>query len=78
MACGWGESFGATEESTATGVQRVKWRDSQHRGLVPTSTHQPKRIVCSPAGAGGGWELRLGLWSSDPSERTGTGYVNTA
>ena len=31
-----------------------------HRGLVPTSTHQPERFVCSPAGAGRGWELRLG------------------
>ena len=25
-----------------------------HRGSVPTSTHQPERLVCSPAGAGGG------------------------
>ena len=25
-----------------------------HRGLVPTSTHQPERLVCSPARAGGG------------------------
>ena len=48
-----------------------------HRGLVPTSTHQPKRLVCSPTGAGGGWELRLGL-RSDPRERTGVGGVNTA
>ena len=32
-----------------------------HRGLVPTSTHQPEMLVCSPAGAGVGWELRLGL-----------------
>ena len=32
-----------------------------HRGSVPTSTHQPERLVCSPAGVGGGWELRLGL-----------------
>ena len=23
-----------------------------HRGLVPTSTHQPERLVCSPAMAG--------------------------
>ena len=29
-----------------------------HRGWVPASTHQPERLVCSPAGAGGGWELR--------------------
>ena len=49
-----------------------------HRGVVPTSTHQPERLVCSPAGAGGGWELRLGLWRSDPRERTGVGCVNTA
>ena len=49
-----------------------------HRGSVPTSTHQPERLVCSPTGTGGGWELRLGLWRSDPRERTGVGYVNTA
>ena len=24
-----------------------------HRGAVPTSTHQPERLVCSPAEAGG-------------------------
>ena len=48
------------------------------RGSVPTSTHQPKRLVCSPAGAGGGWELRLRLRKSDPRERTGVGCVNTA
>ena len=49
-----------------------------HRGSVLTSTHQPKRLVCSPAGMGGGWELRLGLRRSDPRERTGVGGVNTA
>ena len=49
-----------------------------HRGSVPTSTHQPETLVCSPAGAGGGWELRLGLQRSDPRERTGVGCVNTA
>ena len=65
------------EESAATGVQRAKQRDS-HRGSVPSSTHQPKRLVCSPARMGGGWELRLGLWRSDPRERTGVGGVNTA
>ena len=47
-----------------------------HRGVVPTSTHQPQRLVCSPAGAGGGWELRLGL-RSDRREKTGFGGVNT-
>ena len=49
-----------------------------HRGSVPTSTHQPKKLICSPAGAGGGWELRLRLRRSDPRERTGVGGVNTA
>ena len=48
------------------------------RGLVLTSTHQPERLVCSPARAGGGWELRLGLQRSDTRERTGVGCVNTA
>ena len=47
-----GGSFGATEESTATGVQRAKQRDSLTEER-PTSTHQPERLVCSPAGAGG-------------------------
>ena len=32
-----------------------------HRGWVLVSTHQPERLVCSPAGAGGSWELRLRL-----------------
>ena len=49
-----------------------------HRRLVPTSTHQPERLVCPPAGASWGWELRLGLWRSDPRERTWVGCVNTA
>ena len=48
-----------------------------HRGSVPTSTHQPERLVCSPAGVGESWELRLGL-RSDRRERTGVGGVHTA
>ena len=48
-----------------------------HRESVPTSTHQPERLVCSPAGVGGGWDLRLGLWRSGPRERTGVGCMNT-
>ena len=46
-----------------------------HRGSVPSSSHQPERLVCSPAGVGRGWELRLGL-QSDRRERTGVGSVN--
>ena len=49
-----------------------------HRGSVLTSTNQPERLVCSPSGAGGGWELRLKLQRSDPGERTGVGCMNTA
>ena len=49
-----------------------------HRELVLTITHQPERFVCSLPGAGGGWELRLGLRRSDPRERTGVGCMNTA
>ena len=48
-----------------------------HRGAVPTSTHQPERLVCSPTGADGGWELRLPI-QSDCRERTGVGGMNTA
>ena len=32
-----------------------------NRRSVPTNTHQPERLACSPTGAGGGWELRLQL-----------------
>ena len=49
-----------------------------HRGSVPTRSHQPERLVCSPAGTGGGWEPRLVLWRSDPRERTRVGCMNTA
>ena len=45
-----------------------------HRGSAPSSTHQPERLVCSPTGAGGGWEPRPGL-RSDHRERTGAGGV---
>ena len=49
-----------------------------HRGSVLTSTHQPERLVCSPARVGRFWELRLRLRRSGPRERTGVGCVNTA
>ena len=49
-----------------------------YRGSMATSTHQLERLVCSPNGVGGTWELRLRLWRSDPRERTGIGYMDTA
>ena len=39
-----GESFGATEESAATGVQRAKWRDSTWR--ISAEQHSPAREAC--------------------------------
>ena len=48
-----------------------------HRESVLTSTHQPKRLLCPPAGTDWGWELRLRL-RSDPRERTGVDCMNTA
>ena len=48
-----------------------------HRVSAPSSTHQPERLVCSPTGAGRGWELRLGL-RLNRRERTGVGGMNTA
>ena len=65
-----GGSFGAVEESAATGVQRAGQRDSRQR--ISADQHSPaERLVCSPTGAGGDWELRLRLWRSGPGERTG-------
>ena len=60
------------EERSNRGAEG-KVERSLHRGSVPTSIHQPERLVCSPAGVGGDWELRLGLRSSDPRERIGVG-----
>ena len=66
------------------------WRRAQQQGCrgqsgeipvqrISANQHsQTERVVCSPARAGGGWELRLGIWRSDPRERTGVGSVNTA
>ena len=71
-----GGSFGAMEESAATGVRRAKQRDSRTAARCQGSTHQPERLVCSPARAGGGCKLRLRL-RSHRRERTGVGCVNT-
>ena len=74
--CGWQRgSFGATEESAATGVQRAKRRDSRMEDRCRAALTSPRGL--SAPLPGGGWELRLGLWS-DRRERTGVGGVNTA
>ena len=70
-----GGSFQAMEEYRG---EESKAERFPYRGSVCSSTHQTERLVCSPAGAGGFWQLRHGLWRSDPRERTGVGCVNTA
>ena len=73
-----GGSFGATEESAATGVRRAKRRDSRMEARFGAEQHSPAREACLLTRRGGrGWELRLGL-RSDRRERTGAGGVNTA
>ena len=42
-----------------------------HRGLAPTSTHQPERLVCSPAGAGGTGSWGLGFGGQIPGRGLG-------
>ena len=77
MGGGLGGSFRATEESAATGVWRAKRTDSHTEDWCRPALTSPERLVCSPTGAGGGWELRLGLQRSDPRESTGVACVNT-
>ena len=72
-----GKLWGHGREQSNKGAEGKAER-FPYRGSMPTSTHQPERLVCSPTGAGGGWKLRLGIQRSDPRERTGVGCVNTA
>ena len=74
---GWGELRGHGGERSNRGAEGKAER-LPHRGLVPTCIHQTESLVCSTARADRGWELRLGLRSSDPRERTGVGCMNTA
>ena len=76
MGVAGGKHQGHRGERSHRGAERKAER-FPHRGSAPSSTHQPERLVCSAAGAGGGWELRFGL-RSDRRERTGVGNVNTA
>ena len=52
--CGWqrGKLRSHRGERSNRGAEG-KVERFPHRGSVPTSTHHPKRLVCSPAGAGG-------------------------
>ena len=78
---GWEEGGGESLEPRKRAQQqgcRGQSGEIPTQRIVLTSTHQPERLVCSPAGAVWGWELRLRLRKSDPRERTGVGCVNTA
>ena len=75
---GWGGKLQSHGGERSSRGREGKAERFLHRGAVPTSTHQPERLVCSTTEAGGGWELRLQFRSSDSRERTGVGCVNTA
>ena len=66
---GWRGSFGASEESTVTGLWRAKQRETCTDGRC----HCPAlpSLRCSPAGAGRVWVLRLGFWRSGPGRGLG-------
>ena len=71
-----GGSFGAAEESAATGVRRAKRRDSRMEDRCPPALTSPRGLSAHPPGrAGLEAEARA---SVDPRERTGVGGVNTA
>ena len=75
----WGGTFRATEESTAIRVQRAKQRDSCTEDQCQPALTSLRGLSAYPlARMGGCWELRLGLWRSNPREQTGVGCVNTA
>ena len=59
-----GGSFGATEKSSATGVQRAKQRDSRTEDQCQPALTS-REVVCSPARAGGGWRLRAEAQASE-------------
>ena len=71
-----GGSFGAPEESVATGVWRAKRRDSRTEKRCRAALTSPRGLSAHRWGRRG-WELRLGL-RSDRRERTGAGCMNTA
>ena len=78
MVGGGQGSFGATEESAATEVQRAKRRDSCTEDRRRPALNSRRVLSAHRPGVGRGWELRLRLWRSDLRERTGVGCMNTA
>ena len=71
-----GGSFGATEESAATGVRRAKRRDPRTEARRQAALTRPRGLSAHPPGwAGQGAEARASVGCR---ERTGVGGVNTA
>ena len=71
-----GGSFGATEESAATGVRRAKRRDPRTEDRCRAALTSPRGLSAHlPGRAGLGAEARL---RSDRRERTVVGSMNTA
>ena len=59
-----GGSFGATEESAATGVRRAKWRDSRTEARRRAALTSPRGLSAHPLGrAGLGAEARASVGS---------------
>ena len=59
-----GGSFGATEESAATGVRRAKWRDSRTEAWCLVALTSPRGSSAHPPGwAGLGSEARASVGS---------------
>ena len=59
-----GGNFGATEESTATGVQRAKWKDSRTKDQWRPALTSPRGLSAHPPGwAGLGAEDRASVRS---------------
>jgi len=54
-----------------------KAKGNLNRLLMLVSSPQPKMLVHSTTRAGGACVLRLGLWRSGPTDRTGVGCVKT-
>ena len=75
---GWGWKLWSHRGEHSNKGAEGKAERFPHRGWVPTSTHQPETLVCSAAGVGGGWELRIWFRRADPREGTGVGCVKTA
>ena len=68
---GWGGSFGATEESAATGVRRAKRRDSRMEERCRPGLTSPRGLSAPPPGRAG---LGAETWASVGSQGEDWGW----